>query len=224
MWLGPDTIVGKFTVPLKGKYWDFAISGVAFPGDLRCADNNWQFPNNMASFMILNRRQQPPHGIHVHTLIVLDKHPFQSDIVVAVKDTVVTVTSEMSLAWPDHSRFKERPTDDDSQSDVCLAFHMVRIHLRRESFRDDMLGHITVGIVIAADRFTPPLWDDVEGPMSQCDVCIVSTRGGGDMFGADKERNEVAYWVERGCRRVANQIVSENQYRTIGHNPIHTKT
>ena len=85
-----------FTTPLKGPYWDFAISGVAHP--TWTDDEGWQFPNNMAMVVMVTRTQKPPHGIQLHRLVVRDKDPFSSDIAVAVKDTVVTVTSELSLA------------------------------------------------------------------------------------------------------------------------------
>ena len=80
-----------------------------------------------------------------------------------------------------------------------------------------MISHIDVGIVIAAERFTPALWEEVIQPMKRCDVCMVSTRGGGDMFADDKHRTEVSGWFIRGFRTAVNVVDSDDKYTAVGH-------
>ena len=79
-----------------------------------------------------------------------------------------------------------------------------------------MISHIDVGIVIAAERFTPALWEQVTEPMKHCDVCVVSTRGGGDMYYDDKHRTEVSGWFTRGFRTAVNLVAATTSTRPLG--------
>ena len=136
--------------------------------------------------MLVYSGYRPPHGIIVHSLVVRVQDPFGVGIAIVVKDTVKSVSSELSLAWPDHAAYMAHPADSPTRSIVRPGVRRVRLQLRQASFWPNMISHIDVGIVIAAERFTPALWEQVTEPMKHCDVCVVSTRGGGDMYYDDK--------------------------------------
>ena len=212
-WLSGDTFVRKYSTPQKGRFWDFAIIGVGTPSD----DGVLDFPKNSAVVMLVYSGYRPPHGIIVHSLVVRDQDPFGVGIAIVVKDTVKSVSSELSLVWPDHAAYMAHPADSPTRSIVCPGFHRVRLQLRQASFWPNMISHIDVGIVIAAERFTPALWEEVIQPMKRCDVCMVSTRGGGDMFADDKHRTEVSGWFIRGFRTAVNVVDSDDKYTAVGH-------
>ena len=213
IWLAANTVVRKHSTPLKGNFWDCAIIGVSAPLD----DDVWAFPKNSAVVMLVSSGYRPPHGIHVHRLFVRDQDPFDVGIAIVAKDTVKSVSSELSLAWPDHAAYMAYPADSPTRSIVCPGFHRVRLQLHQESFWPNMTSHIDVGIVIAAERFTPALWEQVTEPMKHCDVCVVSTRGGGDMCAYDKHHTEVSGWFSRGCRTAVNVADSDDKYTAVGH-------
>ena len=222
MWLTENTLLKKYSPPLKGLYWDFGIIGVGLD-----EDNIWKFPNNNAVFLLMRSNCIAPHGVMVHRFVHCDRWPFTVDIAVAVKDTVQSVSSEVSLAWPDHAKNEAcRVTDDDREtiSLVCPAFHHIRIHLRQDSFMLGMIPHVDVGVIVAADRFSAPMWECAQKAMKHCDVCMVSTRGGGEMY-VDDTRRDVPAAASAGSslyRSLATRwdqpFDAADAYTTVGHN------
>ena len=226
MWLTENTLLKKYSPPLKGLYWDFGIIGVG-TNDGGNEDNIWKFPNNNAVFLLMRSNCIAPHGAMVHRFVHCDRWPFTVDIAVAVKDTVQSVSSEVSLAWPDRAKNEAcRVTDDDREtiSLVCPAFHHIRIHLRQDSFMLGMIPHVDVGVIVAADRFSAPMWERAQKAMKHCDVCMVSTRGGGEMY-VDDTRRDVPAAASAGSslyRSLATRWVqpfdAADAYTTVGHN------
>ena len=92
------------------------------------SDRLWDFPNNTAVVVLMDNFDGAPHGVTLHRFLNCEEHPFGVDIAVAVKDTVKSVSSELSLAWPDHG------TAGNTKSQACPGFHKIRIHLREDSF------------------------------------------------------------------------------------------
>ena len=190
MYLSDDTVVPRYTPPTKGKFWDFAVAAVAASTD----ESVWQFPKNVAMIMMIDGHVQPPHGVLLHRLIQKDADPFSHSIAVAVKDTVHQVASQGSLEWPQFTKWTSGPGNPASpeSSRCCPGVHRVRISLRTESFFDEMLQDIDVGIVVAAERFSLPMWEDAAEYISNCSVRIVTTRGGGGVDDMDMSMLAVA--------------------------------
>ena len=181
----------------------------------------WKFPNNTAVVMLMGQYDGAPHGVTVHRSLHCDERTFGVDIAVAVQDTVQSVSSEVSLAWPGHATYEAWPdTDGKTQSIVCPGFHKIRIHLREGSFMPGMLPHVDMGIIVAADRFTPPLLESVQKRMKQCDVFMVSTRGGGETYVDDRRRTDSAmpYLVTREFEALVQPFDAADDYTTVGHN------
>ena len=93
MWLTDDTVVKRYSPPLKGLHWDFGIIGVGIPSDMV-----WNFPNNTAVVMLMGQYDGAPHGVTVRRFLHCDERTLGVDSAVAVKDTVQSVSSEVSLA------------------------------------------------------------------------------------------------------------------------------
>ena len=88
-----------------------------------------------------------------------------------------------------------------------------------------MPTHIDVGIIVAADRLTPPAWDDAEEPMMKCDIGMVTSCGGGpacDGYRSTKLMSSPS-WVQRGCKRVIHSLDVEDDCAAIGHNPFRSQ-
>ena len=92
-----------------------------------------------------------------------------------------------------------------------------------------MLPYVDVGIIVAADRFTPPLWESAQKRMKTCDVFMVSTRGGGEIYVDDKRRTDrdLPYWVSRGFATLGTAVGNSHplvqsfdaadDYTAVGH-------
>jgi hypothetical protein len=220
IYLADDTVVPRYTPPTKGKFWDFGVAAVAASTD----DSVWQFPKNSAIIMVIDNTVQAPHGCIMHRLIQKDNDPFSHSIVVVVKDTVRQVTSQGSQEWP---HFKTWTSDAGNPaspvgSRCCPGVHRVRISLRTESFFDEMLQDIDVGIVVAAERFSLPMWEDAAEYISNCSVRIVTTRGGGGVGDMDMSMDAVARGFSKAIDTVVNRNDSHDIFTRVGHTtPIH---
>ena len=220
IYLADDTVVPRYTPPTKGKFWDFGVAAVAASTD----DSVWQFPKNSAIIMVIDNTVQAPHGCIMHRLIQKDNDPFSHSIVVVVKDTVRQVTSQGSQEWP---QFKTWTSDAGNPaspvgSRCCPGAHRVRISLRTESFFDGMLQDIDVGIVVAAERFSLPMWEDAAEYISNCSVRIVTTRGGGGVGDMDMSMDAVARGFSKAIDTVVNRNDSHDIFTRVGHTtPIH---
>ena len=218
MYLSDDTVVPRYTPPTKGKFWDFGVAAVAASTD----DSVWQFPKNSAIIMVIDNTVQAPHGCIMHRLIQKDNDPFSHSIVVVVKDTVRQVTSQGSQEWP---QFKTWTSDAGNPaspvgSRCCPGAHRVRISLRTESFFDGMLQDIDVGIVVAAERFSLPMWEDAAEYISNCSVRIVTTRGGGGVGDMDMSMDAVARVFSKAIDTVVNRNDSHDLFTRVGHTPV----
>ena len=93
----------------------------------------------------------------------------------------------------------------------------------------EMMQHIDVGIIVAADRFTPYMWECAKKEMNRCDVFMVSTRGGGGGYIDDTRWNEpTARWSDTRYHRLAARWVDTfdeaDAYTAVGHNdPVRCK-
>ncbi len=115
------------------------------------SDRLWDLSNSTAVVVLTDNFDGAPHGMTLHRFFNCEEHPFGVDIAVAVKDTVMNVSSVsvLSLAWPDHG------TAGNTKSQTCRGFHKIRVHLREDSFDPEMIPYVDVGIIVAAERFTP---------------------------------------------------------------------
>ena len=93
----------------------------------------------------------------------------------------------------------------------------MRLHIRAEPWFDIMVSYIDIGIVIAAERFTPLMWEQIVHHTKGCDVRIISTRGGGDLNIDDMGIAEVAGWFRGPVRLAVNCIDCSDMYTFVGH-------
>ena len=219
MYLSADTVVPRFTPPTKGKYWDFAVAAVAESTD----ESVWKFPNNVATIMMIDGHVQPPHGVLLHRLIQKDADPFSHSIAVAVKDTVHQVASHGSLEWPQYTKWTSEPGNQTPESSRCCpGVHRVRLRLRTDCFRDEMPEYIDVGIVVAAERLSPPLWEDAAEHCANCSVRVVTTRGGGGVDELDMSVLAVARVFAKAVDTVMGTMAASDTFTMVGHStPIH---
>ena len=220
MYLSDDTTFPHHTPPTKGKFWDFAVAAVAVSTD----ESVWKFPKNAAIIMIVDCDVKPPHGVILHRLIQKDQDPFSHSIAVAVKDTVRQVVSQGSLEWPCYSKWTSGAGNTPSPvgSRCCPGVHRVRLSLRTDSFYDEMVEHIDVGIVVAAERFSLLLWEEAAEHMDNCIVRIVTTRGGGGVNDMDMSMAAVAAPFAKAIDKVVNRNASNDIFTRVGHTtPIH---
>ena len=217
MYLSDDTMVLRYTPPTKGKFWDFAVAAVAAYTD----ESVWQFPKNVAMIMMIDGHVQPPHGVLLHRFIQKDADPFSHSIAVAVKDTVRQVTSQGSLEWPQFNKWTSGAgnTPSPAGSRCCPGVHRVRLSLRTDSFLDEMVEYIDVGIVVAAERLSLPLWEDAAEHMANCSVRIVTTRGGGGVNDMDMSMAAVAAPFAKAIDKVVNRNASNDIFTWVGHTP-----
>ena len=215
MYLSDDTTVSRYTPPTKGKFWDFGVAAVATSTE----DSVWKFPKNSAIIMIVDCDVKPPHGVILHRLLQKDQDPFSHSIAVAVKDTVRQVASQISLEWPNYYKWTSvaGKTPSPVGSRCCPGLHVVRLSLRNDSFFDDMVDYIDVGILVAAERFSLPLWEDAAEHMAKCNVRIVTTRGGGRVTANDKGMDAVAVGFSKSIHNAVNCITSEDIFTIVGH-------
>ena len=82
-----------------------------------------------------------------------------------------------------------------------------------------MIPYVDVGIIVAAERFTPPLWERAQKPMKTCDVFMVSTRGGGETYVHDFMRTDIymPHWVSRGFETLVQPCDTADNYTAVGH-------
>jgi hypothetical protein len=220
IYLADDTVVPRYTPPTKGKFWDFGVAAVAASTD----DSVWQFPKNSAIIMVIDGTVQPPHGVILHRLIQKDNDPFSHSIVVVVKDTVRQVTSQGSQEWPQFKTWTSDAGNTPSPvgSRCCPGVHRVRLSLRTDSFFDEMVEDIDVGIVVAAERFSLPMWEYAAEHISNCSVRIVTTRGGGGVNDMDMSMYAVARGFSKAIDTVVNRNDSHDIFTRVGHTtPIH---
>jgi hypothetical protein len=215
MYLSDDTMVLRYTPPTKGKFWDFAVAAVAAYTD----ESVWQFPKNVAMIMMIDGHVQPPHGVLLHRFIQKDADPFSHSIAVAVKDTVRQVTSQGSLEWPQFNKWTSGAgnTPSPAGSRCCPGVHRVRLSLRTDSFLDEMVEYIDVGIVVAAERLSLPLWEDAAEHMANCSVRIVTTRGGGGVDDMDMSMLAVARGFSKAIDTVMDTIATSDIFTMVGH-------
>ena len=219
MYLSADTVVPRFTPPIKGKYCDFAVAAVAESTD----ESVWKFPNNVATIMMIDGHVQPPHGVLLHRLIQKDADPFSHSIAVAVKDTVHQVASHGSLEWPSYTKWSSRPGNQTPDSSRCCpGVHRVRLSLRTECFFDKMPEYIDVGIVVAAERLSLLLWEDAAEHCANCSVRVVTTRGGGGVNELDMSVLAVARGFAKAVDTVMGTMAASDTFTMVGHStPIH---
>jgi len=215
MYLAGDTFVPKFTPPIKGQFWDFALAAVAASTD----ESVWKFPKNSAVVMVIAANVQPPHGVIVHRLIHKDVDPFTHSIAVAVKDTVRQVTSLGSMEWPQFSYWTSESGNVPSPvgSRVCPGAHRVRLTLRSESFFDKMVKYIDIGVVVAAERFSLPVWEEAAEHIADCSVRIVTTRGGGGVDDLDMSLSAVEKGFAKSISTAINRMHSRDVFTQVGH-------
>ena len=214
MYLSDDTVVPRYTPPTKGKYWDFAVAAVAESTD----ESVWKFPNNVATIMMIDGHVQPPHGVLLHRLIQKDADPFSHSIAVAVKDTLHQVASHGSLEWPSYTKWSSRPGNQTLDSSRCCpGVHRVRLSLRTECFFDKMPEYIDVGIVVAAERLSPVLWEDAAEHCANCSVRVVTTRGGGGVNEPDMFVLAVARVFAKAVDTVMDTMDASDSFTMVGH-------
>ena len=215
IYVSDDTTVPHYTPPTKGQFWDFAVAAVAASTD----DTVWAFPKNAAIAMVIDGSVQPPHGVVLHRLVHKENDPFSHSVAIAVKDTVRRVTSQGSLEWPNFSKWTSgagnTPSPDGSR--CCPGVHRVRLSLRTDSFFDEMVEYIDVGIVVAAERFSLSLWEDAAEHISNCSFRIVTTRGGGSVNDMDMSMAAVAVGFSKVIDTVVNRNASNDIFTLVGH-------
>ena len=150
-------------------------------------------------------------------MVVNDNDPFDEGLAIAFKDTVHSVASELALAWPDQAKYMCVSDELAAESHVCPAFHKVMLALRPESFLDNFVTHIRIGIVVGSQRFTLPLWEEVQEHMRDCGIRIITTRGGGGLCCDDKDITEVSMWFPSAIRLAINTIDSDDRHTIVGH-------
>jgi hypothetical protein len=85
-----------------------------------------------------------------------------------------------------------------------------------------MPEYIDVGIVVAAERFSLPLWEEAAEHISNCSVRIVTTRGGGGVNDLDMSMAAVAVGFSKAIDKVVNRNASNDIFTLVGHTtPIH---
>ena len=98
--------------------------------------------------------------------------------------------------------------------------------MRTDSFFDEMVEYIDVGIVVVAERLSLPMWEEAAEHISNCSVRIVTTRGGGDggdgVDGLDMSLAAVAVGFSKAIDTVVNCHASNDRCTLVGHTtPIH---
>ena len=89
--------------------------------------------------------------------------------------------------------------------------------MRTESFFTEMVEFIDVGIVVAAERFSLPLWEHTAEHISNCSFRIVTTRGGGSVNDMDMSMAAVAVGFSKVIDTVVNCNDSKDIFTIVGH-------
>ena len=112
------------------------------------------------------------------------------------------------------------PSPDGSR--WCPGVHRVRLSLRTDSFYDEMVEYIDVGIVVAAERFSLILFEEAAEHMDNCIVRIVTTRGGGGVNDMNMSMAAAAAPFAKAIDKVVNRNASNDIFTRVGHTtPIH---
>ena len=84
-----------------------------------------------------------------------------------------------------------------------------------------MVDHIDIAIVVAAERFSLPMWEYAAEYIVDCSVRIVTTRGGGGVDDMDMSMTGVARGFAKAIDRICEGD-SKDIFTRVGHmTPIH---
>jgi molybdopterin biosynthesis enzyme MoaB len=89
--------------------------------------------------------------------------------------------------------------------------------LRTDSFYDEMVEYIDVGIVVAAERFSLILFEEAAEHMDNCIVRIVTTRGGGGVNDMDMSMLAVARGFSKAIDTVMDTMATSDIFTMVGH-------